>query len=281
MRDRRHLLGRLALGAAVALGLLPAIAGAARAEDALARVKAAGVLKVGTETAFAPFDYIDAGAHVGFNVDLFEIIGKEMGLKVEWVALPWDGVLPGLEAGKFDLVAGPATITKARMERYRFLPPIAEATVALLKRAGDTSVMKPADIAGKTVGGGKASSQLAQLQSFGDTLPTKPVVREYVGNNDAYADLAAGRIVAVGNSLPNIAYVAKQRPTVFEVVLPPFGAKSYSAFIARKDADYAGLDEAVQTAMLKIKADGRLAEVQKKWFGASFDTPDTAPEPSF
>jgi polar amino acid transport system substrate-binding protein len=281
MRDRRNVLGRLALGATLALGLLPALAGAARAEDALARVKASGVLKVGTETAFAPFDYIDAGAHVGLNVDLFDLIGKEMGVKIEWTALPWDGVLPGLEAGKFDLVAGPATITKARMERYRFLPPIAEATVALLKRAGDTSVMKPADIAGKTVGGGKASSQLAQLQSYGDTLPTKPVVREYVSNNDAYADLAAGRIVAVGNSLPNIAYVAKQRPTVFAVVLPPFGAKSYFGFIARKDADYAGLDDAVQAAMLKIKADGRLADLQKKWFGASFDTPDTVPEPSF
>ena len=281
MIGRRNLFGRLALGTILALGLASSLAGAAQAEDALARVKASGVLKVGTETAFAPFDYIDAGAHVGLNVDLFELVGKEMGLKIEWVALPWDGVLPALEAGKFDMVAGPATITKARMERYRFLPPIAEATVALLKRAGDTSVMMPADIAGKTVGGGKASSQLAQLQAFGDTLPTKPVVREYVSNNDAYADLAAGRIVAVGNSLPNIAYVAKQRPTVFAVVLPPFGAKSYFGFITRKDADYAGLDDAVQAAMLKIKADGRLAELQKKWFGAAFETPDAVPEPSF
>ena len=281
MRDRRNVLGRLALGASLALGLLPALSGLARAEDALARVKAAGVLKVGTETAFAPFDYIDTGAHVGLNVDLFDLVGKEMGVKIEWTALPWDGVLPGLEAGKFDMVAGPATITKARMERYRFLPPIAEATVALMKRAGDDSVTKPADIAGKTVGAGKASSQLAQLQSYGDTLPTKPVIREYVGNNDAYADLAAGRIVAVGNSLPNIAYVAKQRPTVFAVVLPPFGAKSYFGYIARKDADYAGLDDAVQAALLKIKADGRLAELQKKWFGAAFDTPDAVPEPSF
>lgn len=281
MIGRRNMFGRLAVGTMLALGLASSLTGAAQAEDALARVKASGVLKVGTETAFAPFDYIDAGAHVGLNVDLFDLVGKEMGLKIEWVALPWDGVLPALEAGKFDMVAGPATITKARMERYRFLPPIAEATVALLKRAGDTSVMMPADIAGKTVGGGKASSQLAQLQAFGDTLPTKPVVREYVSNNDAYADLAAGRIVAVGNSLPNIAYVAKQRPTVFAVVLPPFGAKSYFGFITRKDADYAGLDDAVQAAMLKIKADGRLAELQKKWFGAAFETPDAVPEPSF
>ena len=206
-----------------------------------------GVMKVGTETEFAPFDYIDAGAHVGLNVDLFDEIGKELGVKIEWVSLPWDGVLPALEAAKFDMVAGPATITKARMEHYRFSPPIAEATVALMKRKGDASVMKPEDIGGKIVGAGKATSQLAQLKAFGDTLPGKVDAREYVGFNEAYADLAAGRIVAVGNSLPNIAFVAKQRPDTFEVVLPTFGAKSYFGFIGRKDADYAGLMDAVPT----------------------------------
>ena len=257
------------------------VSGAAYADDDLAKVKASGVLKVGTETEFAPFDYIDAGAHVGLNVDLFEEIGKELGVKIEWVALPWDGVLPGLEAGKFDMVAGPATITKARMEHYRFTPPIAEATVALMKRKGDATIMKPADIAGKAVGAGKATAQLKQLVEFGDTLPGKVTAKEYVGFNEAYADLAAGRIVAVGNSLPNIAFVAKQRPDTFEVVLPTFGAKSYFGFIGRKDADYQSLMDAVQAAMLKIKADGRMAKIQQKWFGTTFDTPDSVPTPNF
>ena len=140
--------------------------------------------------------------------------------------------------------------------------------------------MKPEDIAGKAVGGGKASAQLAQLKALAETLPGKADVREYVGNSEAYADLAAGRIVAVGNSLPNIAYVASQRPDTFEVVKPPFGTKSYFGFIGRKDADYAKLGDAVQAAMLKIKADGRLAAIQKKWFGDSFDTPDLVTEPA-
>ena len=273
---KKRLFCKMMIGAAFALSL----SGAAYADDALAKVKAAGVLKVGTETEFAPFDFIDSGAHVGLNVDLFEEIGKELGVKVEWVTLPWDGVLPGLEAGKFDFVAGPATITKARMDHYRFSPPIAEATVALLKRKGDASVTKPADIGGKVVGAGKATSQLAQLKAFGDTLPGKVDAREYVGFNEAYADLAAGRIVAVGNSLPNIAFVAKQRPDTFEVVLPTFGTKTYFGFIGRKDPDYASLDDAIQAAMLKIKADGRMAKIQQKWFGTTFDTPDSVPTPN-
>ena len=271
---KRNLLKTLA-GAAIVL----ACAGA-HAQDALARVKQAGVLRIGTETAFAPFDFIKDGDHVGLNVDLFKDVGKELGVKIEWIALPWEGVLPGLEAGKFDMVGGPATITKARLERYRFSTPIADASVALLKRKGDKSIMKPADIAGKTVGGGKASAQLAQLVSFVGTLPGKTEVREYPGNNEAYADLAAGRIAAVGNSIANIAYVAQQRPDTFEVVKPPFGAKSYFGYIGRKDADSAKLMDAVDAAILKMKKDGRLGTLQKKWFGDVFETPDTVTDPA-
>lgn len=207
-----------------------ALTGAAKAADVLAQVKEAGVLRVGTETAFAPFDFIDAGEHVGLNVDLFAEIGKELGVKIEWVTLPWDGVLPGLETGKFDMVAGPATITKARMERYRFTSPVAEATVALLKKAGDGELMKPEDIAGKVVGSGKATAQLKQLQEYAATLSEPVEIKEYVSFNEAYADLAAGRIVAVANSFPNIAFVAQQRPETFAVVAPPFGAKTYFGF---------------------------------------------------
>jgi polar amino acid transport system substrate-binding protein len=266
---------KAALGAAMLLGATLS----AHAEDVLAKAKASGTLKVGTETAFAPFDFIDAGAHSGLNVDMFGEIGKELGVKIEWVTLPWEGVLPGLEAGKFDIVAGPATITKARMERYRFSAPIAEATVAILKKAG-APISKPEDIAGKPVGVGKATAQLAQLTEFSATLPTKVDIREYPAFNDAYADMAAGRVVAVANSLPNIAFVAKQRAGMFEVVLPPFGKKTYFGYVGRKDADYATLMDAVDAAIIKMKGDGRMGTLQEKWFGTKFDTPDAVKEPA-
>jgi polar amino acid transport system substrate-binding protein len=265
-----------ALGAALAMAFtVPAFA-----DDTLAKVKAAGVLKVGTETEFAPFDFIDAGQHVGLNVDLFDELGKELGVKVEWVTLPWDGVLPSLEAKKFDMVAGPATITKARMEHYVFSAPIAEATVALMKRAGDKTVMKPDDIGGKTIGEAKATAQLAQTKAFGEKLPGSVTVKEYVGFNEAYADLAAGRVVAVGNSLPNIAFVAKQKPDTFAVVLPTFGVKTYFGYIGRKGDDDKSLMDAVDAALVKMKKDGRMGKLQQKWFGVTFDTPDAVTSPN-
>lgn len=267
------------VGGLMAVGSLAA-APQGHAADLLSQVKSSGELVIGTEMQFAPFDFSEDGEHKGLNVEVFDEIGKELGVKISFVDLPWDSVLPGLEAGKFQVVAGPVTITKARMERYRFTSPIADASVALLKRAGDTSVSKPEDIAGKVVGAGKASSQLEQLKAYVATLPGGAEVREYVDNNQAYADLAAGRIVAVGNSLPNIAYVAQQRSETFEVVMPPFGKKVYFGYLGRKDADSAPLLDAIDAALAKMKADGRLAAIQKKWFGVEMDVPATVTDPN-
>ncbi|MBN8892616.1 MAG: transporter substrate-binding domain-containing protein, partial [Rhodospirillales bacterium] len=186
--SRRHLLAMAATATVAGAGMAHA------ADDVLARVKKAGVLKVGTETYFAPFDFLKDGKATGLNYDIFAGIAEALGVKLEWIDLPWEGVLPGLESGKFDMVAGPATITKARMERYRFSPPIAEATVALLKRADDKTINKPADIAGKVVASGKATAQLAQLQAFGATLKPAPTIREFPDFTTAYADMAAGRV---------------------------------------------------------------------------------------
>ncbi|AYD04146.1 transporter substrate-binding domain-containing protein [Neorhizobium sp. NCHU2750] len=275
------MLKRQFMKAAAVGAMLLATSLSAHADDILAKVKAAGVLKVGTETAFAPFDFIDAGEHKGLNVDFFAELGKDLGVKIEWVELPWDSVLPSLEAGKFDIVAGPATITKARIARYRMTAPIAEASVAILKKAGDSSITKPADIAGKAVGVGKATAQLEQLKEYSAKLPEKVNIKEYVSFNDAYADLAAGRIVAVANSLPNIAFVAKQRNGAFEVVTPSFGAKTYFGFIGTKDDDHKTLVDYVDNEIIAMKKDGRLAKLQEKWFGTSFDTPDSVPNPEF
>ncbi|MEO6984246.1 MAG: transporter substrate-binding domain-containing protein [Paralcaligenes sp.] len=243
------------------------------AQDQLANVKKAGELVVGTEMQFAPFDFLKDGKQEGFNKEFFAEVGKALGVKVRFIDLPWPSVLPGLDAKKFDMVAGPLNVTKARMEHYTFTLPIADGTVALLKRTSDKALTKPEDIAGKAVGGGKGSAQLAQLREFANTLTPKPTIKEYIDNNQAYADLAAGRIVAVGNSLTNIAYVAQQRPKMFSVVKPAFGKKVYFAYIGLKNADTKPLLDAVDKVILAMHKDGRLAAMQKKWFGQAMDVP--------
>lgn len=279
---RRSAVTRLAGLAALGVAATMSFSGLAKAEDVLAKAKAKGELTVGTELQFAPFDFVEDGKQAGMNKEIFAEIGKELGVKVTFLDLPWPSVLPGLEAGKFDMVAGPATITKARMERYRFSSPIANATVAILKKKGDTSITKPEDIAGKKVGSAKATAQLAQLQEFAKTLnPPPSAIQEYVDFSQSYADLGAGRIVAVANSLPNIAFLAKTKPDVFEVVQPPFGKPVYFGYIGTKAEDSKSLLDAVDAVIIKMKHDGRLAALQKKWFGTEMETPDQVTEASF
>ncbi|MFP5511746.1 MAG: transporter substrate-binding domain-containing protein [Alphaproteobacteria bacterium] len=255
-----------------------AAAGTAMA-DTLADVKKAGVLTVATEMQFPPFDFLENNEYKGVDRDLIDEVAKELGVKAKHIDLPWTSVLPGLEAKKFDLVIAPVTITKERMKRYSFTVPISEATAAIMKRADDKSINKPEDIAGKKVGGGKGTSQLAQVKEYGQTLPTPPDVREYVDSNQSYADLAAGRIDASVNSLPNLAFAAAQRKETFAVVLPPFGKPSYFSWVGRLGDDDKSLIEAVNAALVKIQKDGRMATIQKKWFGVSQELPTTVPEP--
>ena len=103
-------------------------------------------------------------------------------------------------------------------------------------------------------------------------MPGKVQTRGYPGNNEAYADLAAGRVAVVSNSLPNIAYVAQQRPDTFEVVHPAFGEKSYFGYISRKVADGAKLADAVDAFWLKLKRARRLASPPHPWFDAPIGT---------
>jgi polar amino acid transport system substrate-binding protein len=248
------------------------------ADDTLAEIKKRGVLSTATEMQFPPFDISDNGTYKGLNRDLIDAVGKQMGLKVSYLDLPWTSILPGLEAKKFDLCIAPVTITKERMKHYAFTVPIADATAALMKRADDKSLMKPEDIAGRTVGGQKGTSQLAQLKAFAAKLPKPVEVKEYVDNNQSYADLAAGRIDASVNSLPNLAYVVQQRSDTFAMVAPPFGQPTYFSWVGRLDDTT--LIDAISAAILAVEADGTMAKIQKTWFGQTMDLPKTVPEPS-
>ena len=257
----------------LALGLC--LAATSASADLLDDVKERGVLNVGTEFHFAPFAYLDAGQQSGLNLELMERVGSELGVSINWIDLPWPSVLPGLEAGNYDFVAGPAMITQERKLRYNFTLPIADATVAILKRADDDSIQTPEDISG---GGGRGTAQLEQLKAFAAELPEPPTITEYVDYSQTYADLAAGRIDAVANSLPNIAYTATQRP-MFEVVQPPFGQPAFFGYMARNDEESASLVEAINEVLLSMHEDGSLSELQTKWFGAPMDIPSEDFEP--
>ncbi len=261
------------LAAVAAFGLT----GAAQA-DVLSDIMEAGKITVATEMHYAPFDILEDGEYVGIDADIFAIMSEKMGVEVEYLDLPWQSILPGLEAGKFDLVIAPVTMTAERMERYNFSLPIGNATVALAKKAGDDSISVPEDIAGKAVGSQRGSAQLAQLTAFGESLDPAADVRQYGNIDEALSDLAAGRLSAVANSLPLMGYAAVQRPGLFELVMPPFGDPKYFGWVAAGGEDTESLIAKVNEILLEMHEDGSLDEINTTWLGSVVDLPTTMPD---
>ena len=245
--------------------------------DQLADVKAAGKIVTATDMHYAPFDMIVNGEYQGMTKDLFDGVTAELGVEPVYQDIPWTAELPGLEVGKFDIVIAPVTITSERLERYTFTLPIADATVSLVKAASNAELAKPEDIKGKTVGVQQGTAQFKQLSAYGESLGGV-TVKEYGTNDEAFADLAAGRLDAVAASMPNATTLVKARPEQFALFEPAqFGEPTYFAWVLRPGDDSASLAEAINEALLKMTDDGRVKEIQEKWLGAYTELPREVP----
>lgn len=254
--------------------------------DLLADIKKRGEFIAGTEARFPPFEFVKDGKIVGYSTDIMAHVMKALpGVKLTRLDLPWQGILPGLAAAKFDYVVTSVTVTKERYQKYALSLPIADATMALVKRKGDDTIKTPQDIAGHVVGSQAGSAQLQALQAFAKGLSSggKGVkgIKTYVDFNEAFADLAAGRISAVCNSLPNLLDLVRKRPDRFEMVLPTFGPKKYFSWAGRKDANSASLVAFMNKQISELNRSGVLSALQKKWFGGPMELPsDKLPVPS-
>jgi polar amino acid transport system substrate-binding protein len=245
--------------------------------DLLEQIKQDGTFTVGTEARFAPFEFVEDGEIVGYSADVMaEIMPELEGVELVRMDLPWQGILPGLERSRFDYVVTSVTATPERMERYHLSAPIADATMAILKRAGDDEINEPGDIGGKVAAAQAGSAQLealealaAELEEAGNPLAD---IRTYTGVDEAYAELGTGRVDVVVNSLPNLMEAERTRPDVFAVV-GTFGEPVYFSWAGRKDDDSASLNAFMDEQIRRLNEDGTLNELQEKWFGAPMNLP--------
>ncbi|HYZ68602.1 MAG TPA: transporter substrate-binding domain-containing protein [Mycobacterium sp.] len=100
-------------------------------------VKAAGVLRVGTEGVYSPFSYHDpaTGQLVGYDVDVAGAVADKLGVRVEFVETPWDSIFAALEANRFDVVANEVTINDERKAKYDLSEPYSVGEGVIVTRA--------------------------------------------------------------------------------------------------------------------------------------------------
>ncbi len=170
------------------LGLRPAIAGPGGGSAAR--------WSVGIDPTYAPFQ-MKAGPRgelQGFDIDLIRAIGKTTGHAVDFVSLPFDGLIPALQGGSLDMVISAMTITPERALAVDFSRPYFLAGLGILVKEGNTDIQGLEDLEGRTIAvqigttGAKAMAEVpgARLTTF-DTAPL--ALQELInGNVEAYVN---------------------------------------------------------------------------------------------
>ena len=268
---------RLSVGALAASVLLAGALGT-NAETTYEKIKRTGTVTVGTEAAFAPFEFIEDGKIVGYGKDILTYIIDDMKVELNQLDLPWQGILPGLLAKKFDFVATSVSVTEERVKKYAYTVPIAEGTAWLMKRMGDDRISSVEDAAGMVVGTQLASAGEVAARAFEEKFlqPTRgkgfEELKLYTAFPETYIALANGQLDGVIQSIPNLAVLIKKQPGMFELV-GPVKDKHYMGWVTRpEDKD---LRDYLSSQILEMRDNGYLYELQDKWFGFRTEIPDS------
>lgn len=250
----------LALTAMVSIAALTA----AQAEEQWTKVR------IAVEGVYPPFNYMENGKLTGFDVDIGAAMCAEMKVECEWVTQDWDGMIPGLLAGKYDAIVASMRNTAERAEKVDFSDKY-YATPAIFMAPKDAAVTdtSPEALAGKTIGvqGSTVQATFLEKKYPGST------VRAYTTVDDASADLAAGRIdLVLSDKVLLSEWLAKSSDgDCCELVGPdlndPADWGPGMSVAVRKDSP--ALRQMFNEAIAAVRASGQYEEINNKYFDFS------------
>jgi polar amino acid transport system substrate-binding protein len=198
---------------------------------------------------------------IGFEVDLMDAVGKRLNRKSVFVQNQWDGLIPGLQRGNYDLAVNGIEITDDRRQQVNFSIPYYACGEQLSVRAGDNSINSLADLKGKVVGTLKASLAQRILERANLEQGGRIQIRSYENQNNAYDDLALGRLQAVLMDWPIAVYYSKPNPKM-KFVAGSIERMEYGIAARKEDAE---LLKQVNDALLALIKSGELRRIYEKW----------------
>jgi len=266
----------------LALLVVPPL-GPAHAQSLQDKIKNKQPVVVATEDDYRPFEYIENGKPVGLDNELFQLMKAEAKFDLRQENIPWTGLLAGVSSGKYDAAVTGALINQERLKAFDFAMPVAANMHKYLKRKNDNSIKSIKDLSGKTVGVQSGSVLLARLpeleKMIAKTGGKMGKVVQYASYPEAYQDLANGRVDYVVNVEISLLSVMAERPGVFEIGEPVVDSPSYVGWPVKKGnkemLDY------LNNFLRKVRANGKLEELQKKWLKTSFKNLPEHVEPTF
>ncbi len=245
----------------LALMMMLAVA-AATAEDALETVKNKGVLVVGMEGNWSPWTYHDekSGELTGLEVDIANLIAEGLGVKADFKEAPWDALLAGVNAGRFDIICNGVGYTKERAQSYNFTTPYVYSNKVLVVAEDNEEIKTVDDLKGKKTANSASSTYAELAEQYGATLVPVDTLGETMDM------LVQGRVDATINAQVSIADYLKEHPEakIKTVQVLPGDPVAYPLHIGE---EYQTLVDAINEVLEQARQDGRLAEISKKYFG--------------
>lgn len=231
-------------------------------------------LKFGTEGAYPPFNNLTAdGKLVGFDIDIGNALCAELKATCEWVVQDWDGMIPALQAGKFDAAVASMFITEERKTQVDFTQPYYRTPAAFLAlKTSPLSGVSAGDLDGKTIGV-QGSSVYA---NYVETLLPASKLKAYGAIEDMFADLASGRVDAVNDDLIVLQnFLASPEGSCCKLIgtvasVPEIHGEGAGIAVRKGDPLRGELDAAITA----IRASGKFKEINDKYFDV-----DLSPNP--
>jgi polar amino acid transport system substrate-binding protein len=263
----------LALAAAIVLSQ----GSFARADDTLVKIKKTGKTTVGTEAAFPPFEFVKDGKIVGFGKDILDYVIADLGVTLNQIDVPYEGLFPGLIAGKFDFIAT-TLLLSADTRKFAFTYPFAEGSSSIMKRKGDARIKGVADLNGLVVGAQVGTGSVITLRELDAKFKSegKPgfELKLFTSGPEGFLALANRQIDAVVSLLPTLKALASKQPKVYEVVgLVRPEKREFLGWAAR--AEDKPLRDYLSVKIKELRDNGKLYEWQEKWFGFRMELPDS------
>jgi cystine transport system substrate-binding protein len=224
------------------------------------QIKEKGEITIGTEGTYAPFTFHDKSDKLtGFDIEIAEEVFKRLEIKPTFIETKWDGMIAGLDAKRYDLVANQVAINPERLEKYDMSEPYIVSKGVLVVHEENNEIKSLEDLDGKKVGQSLDSNYRKIAEDHG---AINTVVD---GFNQAIDLIVSKRIDGTINDSLSYLDLKKQRPDLpIKTVYEEPDATS-NAFLFRKGSDE--LVEAVNGALADMKEDGTYLKISEKWFG--------------
>ena len=242
----------------MAAAAVPALAEEA---DALKKIQERGTLIVGMEGNWSPWTYHDekTGELTGLEVDIANLIAEGLGVKADFQEAPWDALLAGVDAGRFDIICNGVGYTEERAKSYRFTTPYVYSNKVLVVAANNEEIKTVDDLKGKKTANSASSTYAALAEEYGATLVPVDTLGETMDM------LVQGRVDATLNAQVSIADYLREHPDAKIKTVQVLAGDPVAYPVAKDGTE--SLVEAINEILEAARQDGTLAEISIKYFG--------------